>query len=62
MDHAVAELGELGVVPAVCGAYEIAGDALEAINCCRTALRAFFKILARILIAAVHASVAVMVH
>lgn len=61
MDDAVFKLGELRIVPTVGRTDKIAGYTLEAIDVVTMAIWTFFKILLRVLISAVHASVAVMV-
>ena len=62
MYDAVVEFGEFGFVPAVGGAYEIAGNALQAVNGVAVAHGAFLKVLGGVLIAAVHAAVAVVIN
>ena len=62
VDHAVVELGKLGIVPSVGCTYEVAGDALQLVDVRASAFGAFLKIFGSVLVAAVHAAVAVMVH
>ena len=62
MDYAVVQLCQFGRVPAVGGAHEVAGDALQAVDGRAAALGARLQVGRRILVAAVHAAVAVMVH
>ena len=60
MGDTILEFGEFGRVPALRGTDKVAGDALEDI---RTAtLRTDFHVRIRILIATLHAAVAVVVH
>ena len=61
MDDAVLELGELAAVPSVGGSDEITGDALQAVDVVAVALGALVEAFGGILIAAVHATVAVVV-
>lgn len=61
MDYAVVEFCEFGAVPSVGRANEIAGDALEFVDVCTAAFRAYVEMVVGILIAAIHASVAVVV-
>ena len=61
MRHTVVELGEFTRVPTVSGTHEIARDTLQFVDVRRTALRAFLQMVVCILIAAVHAAVAVVV-
>ena len=61
MDYSIVQLGEFGGVPSVSGAYEVACDALEAVDCRASAFRACFGVVRGILMAAVHAAVAVVV-
>ena len=61
VDDAVVEFGELGVVPAVGRADEVAGDALQTVDGFAAAFGADFEILAGVFVAALHAAVAVMV-
>ena len=53
---------QLRLVPSVGGAYQVAGDALQSVYVGAAALRAHFQMLVGILVAAVHAAVAGMVH
>lgn len=62
MHDAVLEFGKLGIVPAISCTDEVAGDALQAVDVAAVAMRTLFKVFLRILISAVHATVAVMVH
>ena len=62
MNDAVAELGELSSVPAVCCTYEVTCDALELVYVAAAAVRTFGEVFLRVLESAVHASVTVMVH
>ena len=61
MNNAVRQFGEFGFVPAVSGAYEVAGDALEFVNLFASAPGAGFEIVRSILISSVHAAVAVVI-
>lgn len=61
VDHAVIQLGEFGIVPSVRRSDEIACYALELVYVVTAAFRTFVEILFGILIAAVHAAVAVVV-
>ena len=62
VDNAVLEFGKFTAVPAIGGADEVAGDALQAVDVVSVALGAFLKAVGGILISTVHATVAVMVH
>lgn len=62
MYNSVVEFSQFGIIPTVGGTYEIACDALESVNIVRVAFRTFLQVGRRILIAAVHASVAVVVY
>ena len=62
MYNSVVEFSQFGIIPTVGGTYEIACDALEPVNIVRVAFRTFLQVGRRILIAAVHASVAVVVY
>ena len=62
VNDTVAELGELAAVPAACGTYEVTCDALELVDVLATAVRTLCKSLLCVLISAVHAAVAVVVH
>ena len=62
MDDAVLELGEFAAVPAVGGADKVAGDALQAVDVVAVAVGAFLESVGGILVAAIHAAVAVVVH
>ena len=53
MNHSVVELGKLGLVPTLGGTYEIAGDALQAVEVGAVAMRAFVDMVGRF-VAAVH--------
>ena len=59
---AVAELGELSAVPAACRADKVTGDALELVDVLSAAVRTLNQTLLCILVSAVHAAVAVVVH
>ena len=61
MDDAVLELGKLAAIPAVGGADEVTGDALQAVDVMTVAVGALLKAIGGILVTAVHATVAVMV-
>ena len=61
VNRAVVEFVEFCVVPAVGGAYELAGDALELVDVGAAALGTSLQLLVSIFIAAVHAAVAVVV-
>ncbi len=62
MHYAVGELGEFGFVPAVGGADEVAGDALQLVDVVAAAVGALGERFLRVLISAAHAAVAVVVH
>ncbi len=62
MYYSVLEFGELAAVPAAGGADEVTGDSLELVDVGAAAVRTFFKSFFRVLEAAVHAAVAVVVH
>ena len=62
MGNAVIQLRQFAAVPAICGSYEIARDALQTVYVMTMAARAFLQILRSILVAAVHATVAIMIH
>ena len=62
MYNAIFELGEFGLVPAVGGAYEVACDALQLVYVMAAAMRACVERFLGVLIAAMHAAVAVVVH
>ena len=62
MGHAVVELGQLATVPAVGRTHEIARDALQLVDVRRAALRTLLQMVVGILVATVHAAVAVVVH
>ena len=62
VNDTVAELGELAAVPTACGTYEVTCDALELVDVLATAVRTLCKSLLCVLISAVHAAVAVVVH
>ena len=62
VDHAVGQFGEFRRIPSVGSAYEIAGDALEFVDMAAAAGGTYFKVLLGVLISAVHAAVAVVVH
>ena len=61
MDDTVLELGELAAVPAVGGADEVACDALQAVDVVAVAAGALVEVIGSVLIAAIHAAVAVVV-
>ena len=60
--YAVAELGELSAVPAACGSYEVACNALKLVDVVAAAVRTFCEAFLRVLESAVHAAVAIVVH
>ena len=62
MHYAVVEFGELAGVPAVGGAHEVAGDALEFVDSCAVAVWTFLQVFGSVFVAAVHTAVAVVVH
>ena len=62
MGHAVVELSELAGVPTVGGAHEVARNTLQLVDVRAAALRTFLQVVVGILVAAVHATVAVVVH
>ena len=62
MDYAVVKFGEFGFVPSVGGADKISGDSLQAVDGMASAVRAGVEFGRSVLISAVHASVAGMVH
>lgn len=62
MYHTVAQFGELAAVPTAGGADKVACDALQLVYVLSAAMRTFLQIRFGIFIAAVHASVAVVVH
>ena len=62
MHYAVFQFGKLCTVPALSGAYKIAGDALQPVDMVAVAVRAFLQIGVSILESAVHAAVSVVVH
>ena len=61
MRHTVVELGEFTRVPTVSSTHEVTRDALQLIDVGTATLRAFLQMVVCILIAAVHAAVAVVV-
>ena len=62
MDGPVVQFGQFGFVPAVGGPHEVSGDALQAVDVCAATSGAGFQIRSRVLVSAVHAPVAVVVH
>lgn len=62
MGDTILEFSKLGRVPALRGTDEVAGDALEAVDIRTATLRTDFHVRIRILIATLHAAVAVVVH
>lgn len=62
MHDTVLKFGKLGIVPTVSCADKIACDALKAVDIVAVAVRTLFKVFLRILISAVHTTVAVVVH
>ena len=62
MCHAVVQLRELTVIPAVGGSHQVAGDALQAVDILTPAARTLLHIRVGILVAAVHTTVAIVVH
>ena len=61
VDDAVLELGEFAAVPAVGGADEVTRDALQTVDIMAVAVGALVEIFGSVLVAAVHAAVAVVV-
>ena len=61
VNHSVLELGKLAAVPAVGGADEIAGDALEGVNIVSVAMRTLLETFGCIFIAAIEAAVSVVI-
>ena len=61
MDDAVLELGKFAAIPTVGGADEVTSDALQSVDIMTVAVGALLKALGGILVAAVHATVAVVV-
>ena len=62
MDHAVFKFCQLGTVPSVCRAYEVASDALELVYLAASTVRTYGKPLIGVLESAVHAPVPVVVY
>ena len=62
MNHAIAQLGEFGVVPAVGSTHQIPRYTLQLVDIVAAALRTRGQIFGGVLVTAVHAAVAVMVH
>ena len=62
MGDTILEFGKFAAVPTIGSTYEIAGDTLQTVNVVTTALWANLLVLDGILMAAVHATVAVVVH
>lgn len=62
MHDAVLKFGKLGIVPAVSCADKVTGDALQAVDIVAVAMRTLLEVFLRILISAVHTTVAVVVH
>lgn len=62
MNHAVTELSKLAAVPSVCGTYEVAGDTLELVDLLTAAVWTLLHVVLSVLVSAVHATVAVVVH
>mgnify|MGYP006916025813 CR=1 FL=1 len=62
MDDAVVKFSKFAGVPAVSRTYEIPGDPLEGVDVVTVAVRALVEVFLRILEAAVHTAVAVVVH
>ena len=60
--HAVAELSELSAVPSAGRSHEVSCDSLQLVNLLASAVRTFLHVLLGVLISAVHAAVAVVVH
>ena len=60
--YTVAEFGKLAAVPAVGGTNQITSDALQLVDVGAVALRALVQIFGCVLVSAVHAAVAVVVH
>ena len=62
MNNPIIQFRQLRIVPAVGGAYQVAGDALELIQVLAAAFGAFFQMGVGIFVAAIQATVAVMVY
>lgn len=62
MNDTIVQFGQLGLVPAVGGTYEVAGDALKTVDARAAAFRAGVQVVVGVLVAAVHTAVAVVVH
>ena len=62
VNNAVAELGKLAAVPSVGCTYEVACDALELVDLLSAAVRALLHVRLSVLVSAVLAAVAIMVH
>ena len=62
MYHSVSQFGELATVPTVGGSYKVASYALQFVDVVAVAFWALMQVFGSILIAAVHAAVAVVVH
>ena len=62
VNYAVFEFCKLSAVPTACSTYEVAGDTLELVDVFAAAVRTFLEIFLCVLISAVHAAVAVVVH
>lgn len=61
MNYTVIEFGKFGIVPSVSSSHEVTGDALQLVDGVASTLGAAFEIVLRILIAACHAAVTVVV-
>ena len=61
MNDTVVQFGQLGLVPAVGGTYEVAGDALKTVDARAATFRAGVQVVVGVLVAAVHTAVAVVV-
>ena len=62
MHYAVVEFGEFAGIPAVGGAHQVAGDALQFVDVVAVAVRTFGEMVGCVFVAAVHTAVAVVVH
>ena len=61
MHYTIFEFGELGIVPPVGRAYEVARDALYVVDIMAVTLGTLGEIFLRILVAAIHATVTVVI-
>lgn len=62
MDYAVVQLGQLRAVPTVGSTYQIAGDALQAVDAFASALRTFIQTSLGVFVATIHTAVAVVIN